>query len=137
MLAHWDPSSETSRIHDRLFTRGGNDREWGFRPAVDIYEDDTGIHVKAEVAGVKPEDIKVDVENRVLTLSGERKLDHEDKAEGYRRVERYYGSFSRSFALPSDVSAEEIDAKYDNGVLTVTLPKRPEAKRRAITVKAA
>lgn len=135
MLAHWDPFNEISRLHDRYFG-AGYDRDFAFRPAVDIYEDEGGIHVKAELAGVKPEDVKVSVENRILTISGERKFENEDKRDGYHRVERAYGSFSRSFVLPTEVKAEEIDAKMDSGVLTVSLPRRPEAKRREIAVKA-
>lgn len=137
MLAYWDPFAEMSRIHDRFFVRNGSERDSGWKPAVDIYEDQQGIHVKADLAGVKPEDIKVNVENNVLTISGERKLDKSEKREGYHRVERFYGSFSRSFALTDEVDAEDIDAKYDTGVLTVTLKKRPVTKRREIAVKAA
>lgn len=135
MLAHWDPFNEIARLHDRHFG-AGYDRDFAFRPAVDIYEDEGGIHVKAELAGVKPEDVKVSVENRILSISGERKFEHEDKRDGYHRVERSYGSFSRSFVLPTEVKAEEIDAKMDKGVLTVSLPRRPEAKKREIAVKA-
>jgi HSP20 family protein len=138
MLAYWDPFAEMSRIHDRFFTRNnGVDRDSDWKPAVDIYEDKAGIHVRADLAGVKPEDIKVNVENNVLTVSGERKLENEEKRDAYHRVERFYGSFSRSFALTDEVDAEDIDAKYDNGVLTVSLKKRPTAKRREIAVKAA
>ena len=135
MLAQWDPFDEISRIHDRYFGRG-LDRDFAFRPAVDIREDDKGIHVQADLAGVKPEDIKVSVENRILTISGERKFEGESDRDGYHRVERFYGTFSRSFALPAEVKAEEIDAKHDNGVLTITVPRRPETKRRDIAVKA-
>ena len=139
MLGYWDPFADISRLHDRVLARNSNsvDRELAFKPAVDIYEDNDGIHVHADLAGVKPEDIKVNVENNVLTISGERKLDQQDKRDGYHRVERYYGSFSRSFALTNEVDSENIDAKYEQGVLKVTLRKRPSAKRRAIEVKAA
>lgn len=135
MLTNWDPFNEIARIHDR-FLGTGYTRDFGFRPAVDIYEDEAGIHVKAELAGVKPDDVKVNVENRILTISGERKFENEEKREGYHRVERMYGTFNRSFALPAEVKAEEIDAKMADGVLTVLIPRRPEAKRREIAVKA-
>jgi HSP20 family protein len=135
MLAHWDPFTEMSRIQDRMLGRGWTEREVGFRPAVDIYEDDKGIHVKAELPGLKPEDIKVSVENRVLTISGERKLENEEKKDNYHRVERFYGTFNRSFALPHEVATDEIDAKYDEGVLSVSLPRRPETKPREIAIK--
>lgn len=137
MLSFWDPFAEMPRVHDRSFGQPVGDREYVFKPAVDIYEDEEGIQVKTELAGLKPEDIKVEVENRVLTISGERQLEHQDKRAGYRRVERFYGSFTRSFALSDEVSPESIDAKYESGVLTVRLPKRPSAKRRAIEVKPA
>jgi HSP20 family protein len=136
MLAQWDPFAEMSRLHDRFFTRGALDRsDYNWKPAVDIFEDEGAIHVKAEVPGVKPEDIKVGVENHILTISGERKLEHEDKKDGYHRVERFYGNFSRSFALNDEVSSDDIDAKYESGVLHLIIPKRPAAKRREINVK--
>lgn len=136
MLGYWDPFAELSRVQDRFFGRPSAEREYAFRPAVDIFEDADGIHVKADLAGVKPEDIKVQVENRVLTISGQRVLD-EQQRDGYHRVERFHGSFSRSFALTDEVSPDAIDAKHENGVLTVRLPKHPAAKRREIAVKAA
>lgn len=137
MLAYWDPFVEMSRIQDRFFGKPSAEREYSFRPAVDIFEDAEGVHVKADLAGVKPEDIKVEVENNVLTISGKRVLENQDKRDGYHRVERFHGSFSRSFSLTDDVNSEAIEAKYENGVLTVRLAKRPAAKRREIAVKAA
>jgi HSP20 family protein len=137
MLGYWDPFSELSRVQDRFFGRPTAEREYAFKPAVDIFEDEDGIHVQAELAGLKPEDIKVEVENNVLTISGQRRMEHDDKRENYHRVERFYGSFTRSFALSDEVSREEIDAKYENGVLSLRLPKRPAAKKREIAVKRA
>lgn len=137
MLGYWDPFADISRLHDRAFSRNSVEREFAFKPAVDIFEDNDGIHVQADVAGVKPEDIKVNVENNVLTISGDRKLERDEKREGYHRVERFHGNFTRSFALTNEVDPENIDAKYEHGVLTVTLRKRAAAKRRAIEVKAA
>ena len=134
MLAYWDPFVEMSRIQDRFFGKPSMEREYSFRPAVDIFEDEEGVHVRADLAGVKPEDIKVEVENNVLTISGKRLLDNGEQREGYHRVERFHGTFSRSFALTDDVNAEAVDAKYENGVLTVRLAKRPAAKRREIAV---
>lgn len=137
MLGYWDPFADISRLQDRVFARNSAPRELAFKPAVDIYEDNDGIHVQADLAGVKPEDIKVNVENNVLTISGERKPDQEVKGDAYHRVERFHGGFTRSFVLTNEVDAENIDAKYDRGVLTVSLRKRAAAKRRAIEVKAA
>ena len=137
MLGYWDPFAELSRVQDRFFGRPVQEREYAFKPAVDIYEDDDGIHVQTDLAGVKPEDIKVEVENNVLTISGQRRMEHEDKRDGYHRVERFYGTFTRSFALSDEVSRDEIDAKFENGVLSLKLPKRPAAKRREIAIKSA
>ncbi|MDD9939957.1 MAG: Hsp20/alpha crystallin family protein [Myxococcales bacterium] len=132
MLTQWDPFSEISRLQNDFFRR--NRQDAGFRPAVDIYQDDKGIHVRADVAGVSPEDIKVEVENRVLTISGERKLEKTSDEGGYHRVERQYGSFSRSFALAEDVDPESIKADYRNGVLNVLLPKSEVKARKQIAV---
>lgn len=129
-----DPFPELSRIHDRFFGLSWPEPRLEFRPAVDIYEDEKAIYLKAELAGVKPEEIKINLEKNLLTLEGERKLEKEEEKEGYRRVERSYGSFRRSFSLPENVSAEEINAAYKDGVLTLTLPKTPEAKAREIKV---
>jgi HSP20 family protein len=104
MLAHWDPFSEMSRLHDRVFGRSAAlNGDYAWKPAVDIYEDEKLFHVDVEVPGVKPEDINVNVENNVLTITGERKLEAADQRDGYHRVERFYGSFSRSFALTDKV----------------------------------
>lgn len=104
-------------------------------PAVDVYEDQEGITLTAELPGLAVEDIDLRVENDTLTLKGERKLEREDKREGYRRVERSYGTFSRSFSLPDTVDTERIKAESKNGVLKVFLPRREETKPRQIQVK--
>jgi len=129
-----DPFAELSRISDRFLGLSWPETKFEFRPAVDIYEDEKAIYLKAELAGIKPEEIKINVEKSVLTLEGERKLEKEEKKEGYHRVERSYGSFRRSFAMPENVSTEEINAEYKDGVLTLTLPKTHEAKPREIKV---
>jgi HSP20 family protein len=135
MLSYWDPFADMSRVQDRFFNRSALDRDNPWKPAVDIYEDEQGIHVKADLAGVKPEDIKVNVENNVLTISGERKFQQQDKREGYHRLERFHGTFSRSFALTDEINSEEIDARHENGVLTLTMHKRPTTKNRQIAIK--
>jgi HSP20 family protein len=109
--------------------------EKSFRPAVDIYEDEGGVHLKADLAGVDPKDIEVHIDKGVLTISGERKEERERRDKGYHRVERFYGSFSRAFALSDELNNEDIDAKFDNGVLSQTLPRRPEVKPKAIPIK--
>jgi len=104
-------------------------------PAVDIYESETHeVVIKAELPDVKKEDIGVTVENNVLTLTGERKQEESVKQEQFQRVERRFGSFSRSFTLPATVDASQIAASYKDGVLTVRLPRREEAKPKQITV---
>jgi HSP20 family protein len=107
-------------------------------PAVDIYETEKdGLVLKAELPDMKREDISVMVENNTLTIKGERKFDGEARKEQFHRVERAYGSFSRSFSLPQTVDAAKIAAEYKNGVLTVTLPVRAESRPRTINVEVA
>jgi HSP20 family protein len=136
MLAQWDPFADIARVHDRFFGPANSERGYQWKPSVDVFEDEAGVHLNVDVPGIKPEDLKIEVEKNVLTVRGERKLEHEDKKEGYHRVERYFGSFSRSFALGDEVNSEQIDAKYESGVLRINLQKRPAAKRREIAVKA-
>ena len=106
-------------------------------PAVDISETSQAYLIKAELAGVKREDIQVKVEGGQLRLSGERKFDNEVKKEQYHRIERSYGSFSRSFSLPATVDSTRIAAEFKNGVLTIRLPFREEAKPRSVTIDVA
>jgi HSP20 family protein len=134
-LTRWDPFAEIARLQDQLFRGYGLDmprREAGaFAPAVDIYEEKDAYFVKAELPGVKAEDVHVSVENGVLTLKGERKFEREEKRENYHRIERSYGEFTRSFSLPKTVDAENVRANMAEGVLTLTIPKKaaPEPKR--------
>jgi HSP20 family protein len=131
MLAHWDPFAEIARLQDSIFSRNlPTETRREYRPSVDIFEDEKTIQVKADLPGIKPEEIKIEVENGILTLSGERKLEKEDNKDGYHRVERVYGAFSRSFTLPEAVDGDAIEAKYNEGVLTVVLPKREEVNHR-------
>lgn len=108
-----------------------------FNPAVDIVEKDNAYVLNAELPGLAPENIDVQVENDVLTVRGERKYVKEEENAGYRRVERSYGSFTRSFALPKGTNPEAIDAQIENGVLTVTIPKAVAASARKVEVKSA
>jgi HSP20 family protein len=118
------------RADDDLFLRG----DW--IPAVDIFEDDKHqIVIKAELPGMTKQDIDLRLENNTLTIKGERKRSSETKDEQYHRVERAYGSFSRSFSLPSTVDHVAVAADYKDGVLTITLPTKEEAKPRQIQVK--
>ncbi len=103
-------------------------------PAVDIYEDGNNLVLKADLPDINEKELDLRIENNTLTLRGERKFEKKVEEDNYLRVERRYGSFSRSFALPNTVNTETIKAEYKNGVLTVTLPKREEAKPKQIKV---
>jgi HSP20 family protein len=105
-----------------------------FAPPVDIYEDEHNITLKIDVPGIDEKDINVHVENNTLTVHGERKFEKEEKEENYRRVERQYGSFTRTFTLPSTVDQENVQADYEKGVLKVKLAKKAEAKPKQIKV---
>ena len=105
-----------------------------FAPPVDIYEDEHNITLKLEVPGIEEKDIDVRIENNTLTVHGERTIEKEEKEENFRRVERQYGSFTRSFTLPSSVDPGQVTAHYDKGVLKIRLAKRTEAKPRQIKV---
>jgi HSP20 family protein len=105
-----------------------------FAPAVDVYEDEHQVTLKIEVPGIDEKDIDVRVENNTLTVTGERKIEKEEKEENYRRVERQYGSFTRTFTLPPTVDTENVAANYEKGVLKISLPKKAEAKPKQIKV---
>ena len=139
-----DPFREFAAIQDRMNQLFGNaylrDEDTGFRgnwvPAVDIYETEShDLVVRAELPGMTRDDIQVSVENGTLVLKGEKKFDPEVKEEHYRRIERSYGAFHRSFTLPNTVDSTKVGADYKNGVLTVKLPFREEAKPRTINVE--
>jgi HSP20 family protein len=119
----------SSRGSDEDSALGG---QWA--PSVDIFEHEGNLVLRAELPGIEPKDVDVRVENNVLTLRGERKFESEVKREKYHRVERAYGTFSRSFTLPNVVDTEKIKAEYKDGVLQVTLPQREEAKPKQIQV---
>lgn len=108
-----------------------------FVPAVDVYEDSQKVVLKLEVPGIRTEDLDIRVEGRTLVVRGERKFETEEKEENFHRIERRYGSFTRSFTLPATVDTESIDAQSADGVLTISLAKKAEAKPKQITVKAA
>jgi HSP20 family protein len=108
-----------------------------FIPAVDVHEEKDRFVVKADLPGVKPEDIEVTAEKGILTLRGERKSEKPENTEGYERLERVSGSFTRRFALPENVQADAIKARFVNGVLEVAIPKQPQVTARRVTVEAA
>ncbi|MGH9173086.1 MAG: Hsp20/alpha crystallin family protein [Vicinamibacterales bacterium] len=146
-ITRFDPFRDLAVLQDRmnrLFNdtqgRGREDdlmSRGSWTPAVDIYEADGALLLKAELPDMRREDIDVSVENNTLTIRGERKLDNEIKQENFHRIERSYGSFVRQFSLPATVDAGKIAAEYKNGVLTVKLPLREDAKPRTINVEVA
>src|ERR1700758_4618278 len=144
VLTRWDPFREFNTLQDRMnrlfrgsFGEGGAQAltTSSFAPAVDVYEDEHTVTLKIEVPGIDEKDIDIRLENNTLTVHGERKIEKEEKEENYRRVERQYGSFTRTFTLPPTVEAENVSANYDKGVLKITLPKKAEAKPKQIKVQ--
>ncbi len=142
-LTRWSPARDLAaleidrlnRMFDTVFS-GESLATSAWVPAVDIYETaEKDVVVKVEVPDMKREDIKVTFENNVLTIEGERKADAEVKGEQYHRVERRYGAFRRSFTMPASVDGSRVPAGYQDGVLKVTLPQRPEAKPRQINIE--
>jgi HSP20 family protein len=148
-IVRWEPFRDLVSLQDRMnrlfddsfrgVARGGAaEEDWAlggsWAPAVDIFEHEGNIVLKAELPGVDTKDVDVRVENNVLTLRGERKFDNEVKRESYHRVERSYGTFTRSFTLPTVVDTGNIKAEFKEGVLRVTLPKREEAKPKQIAI---
>jgi len=144
VITRWAPFREISSLQERvnrLFheSYGPEGREesltsTGFAPPVDVYEDEHSVTLKIEVPGIDEKDIDVRIENNVLTVHGERKFEKEEKEENFRRVERQYGSFTRTFTLPTTVDAEKVSANYDKGILKIVLPKKAEAKPKQIKV---
>ncbi len=106
-----------------------------FVPAVDVYEDAQKVVLKLEVPGIRQEDLDIRLENQTLTVKGERKFEAEEKEENFHRIERRFGSFVRSFTLPQSVDTAAVQAKYDNGVLAVTLPKKEAAKPKQVKIE--
>jgi HSP20 family protein len=143
VLTRWEPYREFTTLQDRLnrlFQQSFSDgREEAlstssFAPAVDVYEDEHTVILKIEVPGIDEKELDIRVENNTLTVHGERKFEKEEKEENYRRVERQYGSFTRSFTLPQTVDQESVSASYDKGVLKIKLAKKEEAKPKQIKV---
>jgi HSP20 family protein len=147
VLTRWEPFREFSAMQDRMnrmnrlfhesYSPEGPEEALtttSFAPPVDIYEDEHTITLKLEVPGIDEKDIDVRIDNNTLTVHGERKIEKEEKEENFRRVERQYGSFTRSFTLPSSVDPAQVIANYDKGVLKINLAKKAEAKPKQIKV---
>ena len=141
-----DPFQDLSSLHNRMnrlfqdfygeMGRGPDQSlaASAFAPPVDVYEDEHKVILKLEAPGIKEEDLDVRVENNTVTVSGERKLEKEEKEENFQRIERRYGSFTRSFTLPNTVDPNTCKANYENGVLRIEFSKRPEAKAKQIKI---
>jgi HSP20 family protein len=143
VLTRFYPNRELNTLQERVnrlfhdsFSEGRDESltTSTFAPAVDVYEDEHSITLKIDVPGIDEKDIDVRVENRTLTVTGERKFEKEEKEENYRRIERQYGSFTRTFTLPNTVDTESVSANYEKGVLKVKLAKKAEAKPKQIKV---
>jgi HSP20 family protein len=135
-LSHFDPLANLRLFEDafsRMLTEPQTNRPWA--PAVDIYETENELVLKADLPDVDLKDIDVRVENQTLTISGERTFEKNDTTKGYHRIERNYGSFVRSFSVPNTFDTENIAAEFKNGVLSVTLPKKEAAKPRQVKVE--
>ncbi len=144
-LVKWNPMKDMFSLRNRInamfddffYPTTRSESDWGlssWEPRVDIYDDKDNIVIKAEMPGVDKKDIKVDVKDRVLTLSGERSADKEVKEDSYYRRERTFGRFERSFTLPGEVDPEKIAAEYKDGVLKIVVPKPEEQKPKQITI---
>ncbi len=135
-VSHFDPLANLRLFEDaftRFLSEPSSNRPWS--PAVDIYETENDLVLKADLPEVSQKDIDVRVENQTLTIAGERKFEKEDSTKGFHRIERAYGNFVRSFAVPNTFDTEKISAEFHNGVLTVTLPKKEAAKPRQVKVE--
>jgi HSP20 family protein len=155
MVVRWDPfrdlmsiQNELNRLFDRTMSGSGSEPQGDGRhelatasqrswvPPLDVYEADDKIELSLDLPGIEPENVDVTVEDSTLTVSGSREFRADVDEDGFRRVERRYGSFARSLGLPATADAEHIDASFDKGVLTITIPKHEESKPKRIEIKA-
>ena len=137
LLTKFDPFKQLKEIEKNLYTQvGNNEGVTAFVPTVNTRAGEFAYHVDVDLPGVKKEDIKVDLNKGVLTISGERKTKEEVKQEDYYKIETYFGKFSRSFTLPDNVDIENIEAKSDNGVLEIVIPKlKDDVSKKSIEIK--
>jgi HSP20 family protein len=138
-IIRWDPFREMTQVQsqfNRLVDQVWGGRQESWLPAVDVFDKADAVVVKAELPGMDADDIQIEVDDNVLTIKGERKFEEQVEEERYYRVERRFGSFQRSLALPQGVQADQIQAGYEDGILTVSVPKAEEKKPKRIEVKA-
>ncbi|MFQ6108321.1 MAG: Hsp20/alpha crystallin family protein [Candidatus Aminicenantales bacterium] len=143
-IIRWDPfrdlitlREKMNRLFEEAFTSRGEEKELissSWTPSVDIYETENALILNAELPGLDENDIEIKIEDNTLSIKGERKFEKETKEENYHRIERAYGSFYRSFSLPSYVDQDMIEAEHENGILKITMPKKPELKPRKVKV---
>ena len=136
-LTRWYPFAELGELRsrfDRMFDEFADGRERAWTPAVDVVRENGNLIVRADIPGIKPEEVKIEVEDDILTVSGEHEESKEEKDQNYVRRERRYGSFSRSMALPPGVEAKNIKAKTHDGVVEVRIPLPKEAKKKTVTI---
>ena len=144
-LVRWEPTrevdslqSEVNRLFDSFFgapARGSSARRWV--PAMDLVETDDHLVLKADLPGLDRDDVSIEIKDGVLTVSGERKAEHEERGDGYHRVERAFGGFSRSLTLPRGIDANQVSAEFDKGVLEVRIPKPEEQKPQRVEIASA
>jgi HSP20 family protein len=141
-ITRWEPFRDLTRLQNDLYRiledrnlPGRGTESFGWAPAVDVFEDTEGLLFKFELPEIDPKDVAVNLEDGVLTVRGERKLEKEDKRENYHRIERAYGTFMRSFTLPATFDPNKVTAETKHGVLRVFVPKRAEAKPKAVQIK--
>ncbi len=135
-IIRWDPFREMSSFEEQWNRLLEGRRQESWLPAVDVFDTKDAVVLKAELAGMKPDDIEIKVEDNVLTIKGERKFEEKVDSERYYRVERRFGSFQRSLALPAGVKADDIQAHYEDGILEVRVPKVEEEKPKKVIVSA-
>jgi len=143
-IIRWDPfrdlvslREKMNRLFEEAFTSRGEEKDLiasTWTPSVDIYETENALVLTAELPGLDEKDIEIKIEDNTLTLRGERKFEKETKEENYHRLERSYGSFYRSFTLPNYIDQDKIQAEHENGILKITMPKKPELKPKKVKV---
>ena len=143
-IIRWDPfrdlvtlREKMNRLFEDAFTSRGEEKDLiasSWTPSVDIYETETNLVLTAELPGIDEKDIEIKIEDNTLTLKGERKFEKETKEENYHRLERAFGSFYRSFTLPHHVDQDKITAESENGILRITMPKKPELKPKKVKI---
>ena len=144
-IIRWDPFRDLVTLRERMnrlfedavSTARSEEKDMissSWAPAVDIYEDEKQLVLTAEIPGINEKDVEIKVEDNTLSIHGERKLEKETKEENYHRIERAYGSFFRSFTLPNHIDQDKIQAEHENGVLKITMPKKPELQPRKVKI---